>query len=188
MDEGLNSNSLPEQTSTESGFAAGLPEQTSAESGFAMGLPEQTGAENGFAAGLQEQTDWAYDLPEKDWTQYSPLTLAWIGDTVFDLVVRTVLVKRANMQTEKLHKKASSIVNARKQAESAEKILPLLTEEEAAIYRRGKNSSPHHNAKNAGRMQYLEATGFEALLGWLYLEKHYDRILLLVKAACEGAM
>lgn len=137
---------------------------------------------------LSEQIDQAYGLPEKDWRQYSPLTLAWIGDTVFDLIVRTVLVKRANMQTEKLHKTASAIVNARKQAEEAQKILPLLTDEEAAVYRRGRNADPHHNAKNAGREQYLEATGFEALLGWLYLEKRYGRIMELVKAACAESM
>lgn len=143
--------------------------------------------ENLSLCGLDEWIDHVYDLPDKDWTQYSPLTLAWIGDTVFDLVVRTVLVKTANMQTEKLHKKASAIVNARRQAESVGRLIPLLSEEEAAIYRRGRNSNPHHTARNAGRMEYLEATGFEALLGWLYLNRRYGRILELVKAAVDVA-
>lgn len=129
--------------------------------------------------------DRAYSLQEKDWKQYSPLTLAWIGDTICDLVVRTVLVKRTNMQTEKLHKQASGAVNARQQARAAEQILPLLTDEEKSIFRRGRNSDPHHNAKNAGRNQYLEATGFEALIGYLYLEKRYDRILELMKEIIE---
>lgn len=127
--------------------------------------------------------DSAYGLPEKDWTQYSPLTLAWIGDTVFDLIVRTALVKKANRQTEKLHKDATAIVNAGSQAAAAARILPHLSEEEAAVYRRGRNSDPHHTARNAGRTQYLEATGFETLLGWLYLERRYGRILELVKEA-----
>lgn len=134
-------------------------------------------------ADLASLTDQAYGLPDKDWTQYSPLTLAWIGDTVFDMVVRTVLVKKANRQTERLHKEATAVVNARSQAQAAERLLPSLTEEETAVYRRGRNADPHHNAKNAGRTQYLEATGFEALLGWLYLERRYDRILELIKTA-----
>lgn len=125
----------------------------------------------------------AYGLKEKDWSQYSPLTLAWIGDTVYDLIIRTILVSRANMQTEKLHRQACALACARAQAQAAKTILPLLTEEEAAVYRRGKNSNPHHNAKHADRQQYLEATGFEALLGWLYLNKNYGRLLELVQAA-----
>ena len=128
-------------------------------------------------------TERIFGLAEKDWTQYSPLTLAWIGDTVFDMVIRTVLVKKANKQTEKLHREATALVNARAQAQAAEKLLPSLTEEEAAIYRRGRNADPHHNAKNAGRTQYLEATGFETLIGWLYLEKRNTRILELVREA-----
>ena len=119
-------------------------------------------------------------------TQYSPLTLAWIGDTVFDLIVRTALVKQANMQTEKLHRQAAALVNARMQAEGALRIRASFSAEEEAVYRRGRNSNPHHNAKNAknaDREQYLEATGFEALLGYLYLRRRYSRIMELIKAA-----
>ncbi len=119
-------------------------------------------------------------LPQRDWSQYSPLTLAWIGDTVFDLVVRTTLLKRGNMQTDKLHRIASGIVNARAQAERMEKIRPLLTEREESIYRRGRNSAPSHTAKNAERREYLEATGFECLIGYLYLEREYERLLELI--------
>ena len=106
------------------------------------------------------------DLPSRDWSQYSPLTLAWIGDTVYDLIVRTVLLKRANMQTDKLHRMASALVNARAQAKRMEEIL--------------RNASPSHTAKNAERSEYLEATGFECLIGYLYLERQYDRLLELV--------
>ena len=124
--------------------------------------------------------DRAMDLPERDWSQYSPLTLAWIGDTVFDLAVRTTLLKRANMQTDKLHQSASSIVNARSQAQRMEKIRPYLTDREEAVYRRGRNASPSHTAKNAGRSEYLEATGYECLIGYLYLERQYERLLELI--------
>ena len=95
-----------------------------------------------------------FDLPEHDWSQYSPLTLAWLGDTVFDLLVRTQIVKNANMSPDRLHRKATAVVNARNQARIAEEISPLLTEEEAAVMRRGRNSSPGHSAKNAERREY----------------------------------
>lgn len=140
-------------------------------------------AEEPAAADLQTIVDHYCGLPQKDWMQYSPLTLAWIGDTVFDLIVRTVLVKQANMQTEKLHRQAVALVNARMQAEGALRIRASFSAEEEAVYRRGRNSNPHHNAKNADREQYLEATGFEALLGYLYLRRRYSRIMELVKAA-----
>ena len=119
------------------------------------------------------------DLPTRDWSQYSPLTLAWIGDTVYDLIVRTVLLKRANMQTDKLHRRASSIVNAKSQAKRMKEILPILTDRETSIYRRGRNASPPHTAKNAERGEYLEATGFECLIGYLYLDRQYERLLEL---------
>lgn len=125
--------------------------------------------------------DSAYALPEKDWTQYSPLTLAWIGDTVFDLIVRTVLVKQENRPADRLHREASKAVNARRQADMAKKVRPFLTEEEKGVFRRGCNAHPRHTAKNAAREQYLEATGLEALIGWLYLKRRYDRILEIVK-------
>ncbi len=123
----------------------------------------------------------SFGLEERDWTQYSPLTLAWLGDTVFDLLVRTGEVKKANMSADKLHKKASAVVNARNQARLAALVQEHLSEEEAAIYRRGRNTSPKHNAKNAERREYLEATGFEALIGYLYLRRRYERIAELMK-------
>lgn len=124
--------------------------------------------------------DSVLNLPQRDWSQYSPLTLAWIGDTVCDLVVRTALLKRANMQTDKLHRKASSIVNARSQAKRMQEIRAQLTDRELSIYRRGRNASPGHTARNADRSEYLEATGFECLVGYLYLERQYSRLLELM--------
>ena len=142
-------------------------------------IEEQAGA--GFISSVED----AFGLPERDYSQYSPLTLAYIGDAVFDIVVRTVIVRRSNMQAAKLHKLASSFVNARSQAELIKKLLPYLTEEEAAVYRRGRNSRPEHTAKNAARDEYLEATGFEALVGFLYLQKRYERIMELIASGIE---
>ena len=104
---------------------------------------------------LASLMDRVLDLPQRDWSQYSPLTLAWIGDTVCDLVVRYALLKRANMQTDKLHRKASSIVNARSQAKRMEEIRTKLTDREMSIYRRGRNANPGHTAKNADRSEYI---------------------------------
>ena len=127
----------------------------------------------------------AFELEKKDYTQYSPLTLAYIGDAVFDLVIRTVLVARHDMQTEKLHRMASGVVKAPVQAAMAEALLQEMTQEEEKIYRRGKNASPAHQAKNASRTDYLKATGFEALIGYLYLTGQEERLLKLIKNGVE---
>lgn len=126
-----------------------------------------------------------FGLENKDWTQYSPLTLAYIGDAVYDLVVRTVLVKKSNCQTAKLHQKASGLVKAAAQAEMIRVLLPHLTEEESGVYRRGHNAKPYHTAKNADRREYLEATGFEALMGYLYLKEDYQRMIDLIHLGLE---
>lgn len=110
----------------------------------------------------------------------SPLTLAYIGDTIFDLIVRTKVIERGNAPVNKLHRSASNIVNATAQAAIADMLMPKLTEEEAGIFRRGRNAKPHTSAKNASLTDYRTATGLEALLGWLYLEGRIDRITELV--------
>ena len=120
-------------------------------------------------------------LPEGNWDQYSPLELAYLGDAVFDLIVRTELVKEHRMQTRKLHRKASEIVRAGSQCRMGKALWPLLTEREQDIYRRGRNASPDHTAKNATRGEYLEATALEALFGYLYLYRQNDRIRFLME-------
>lgn len=124
-----------------------------------------------------------FGLKERDYTQYSPLTLAYIGDAVFELAVRTVLVREANRQASKLHKEASSVVRAPAQAKMLSCILPHLTEQEAAVCRRARNAKPATKAKNATLGEYMEATAFEAVIGWLYLEKQYNRALYLIELA-----
>lgn len=126
-----------------------------------------------------------FNVEEVDIKTYSPLTLAFIGDGVFDLVIRSVLVGRTNMQTEKLHKMKSEIVKAKTQAELAAVLKDDLTEEEQGYYRRGRNAHSYSSAKNASIADYRKATGFEALIGYLYLTNQNDRILELTRIGLE---
>ncbi|MCD7818595.1 MAG: ribonuclease III [Lachnospiraceae bacterium] len=124
--------------------------------------------------------DETFGLPSRDWKQYSPLTLAYIGDAAYELVIRTIYVKRENIQPQKLHRKVTDCVKAKAQAAMMEALLPELNEEEKAIYRRGRNSKPYTKAKNATMREYLEATGFEALMGYLYLDGQFERMNELI--------
>lgn len=126
-----------------------------------------------------------FDIESKDIRTYSPLTLAYIGDAVFDVVIRSILVNKGNTPVNNLHVRASQIVKATTQAQMVMGIMDELTETEADWYRRGRNSKPHTKAKNASTMDYLEATGFEAVIGYLYLTGDMDRICELVKRGIE---
>ena len=106
----------------------------------------------------------------------SPLTLAFVGDTVFDLFVREDLVCENNRPVKKLHNIAAAKVNARAQAESVKKILPVLTEKEADVFRRGRNAHTNHKSKNMSESDYHSATGLECLFGYLYLDGQIDRL------------
>ena len=124
----------------------------------------------------------AFHLEEKDLRTYSPLTLAYIGDGVYELVIRTVLVKKGNCPVNQLHRKASSLVKAASQSAMMEFIEPMLTEEEHSVYRRGRNANSPTMAKHATMADYRRATGFEALMGYLYLKEDFCRIVELVRA------
>lgn len=124
-----------------------------------------------------------FGCSEIDIRTYSPLTLAYIGDAIYDLVIRTIVVERGNTSANKLHRKAVSYVNARVQAKMIEALMDELTEEEQGIYRRGRNAKSFTTAKNASVIEYRKATGFEALCGYLYLTGRQERMLLLVKRA-----
>lgn len=106
----------------------------------------------------------------------SPLTLAFIGDTVFDLIVREEIVTTANRPANDLHKLAVSKVKASAQAASVEKLLPVLDETETDVYKRGRNAKSGHLPKNASQGDYHKATGLECLFGYLYLCENQDRI------------
>ena len=127
-----------------------------------------------------------FGIAEVDIRTYSPLTLAYIGDGIYDLVIRSVVVGKGNARAGELHKRASQIVKAHTQAEMMEVLLPLLTEEEADIYRRGRNAKSPTMAKNATMSDYRKATGFEALMGWLYLQDEFERLVELVKTGVDG--
>ncbi len=137
------------------------------------------------AATLNEFINEGFGIEGKDIRTYSPLTLAYIGDAVFDLIIRSVLVNRGNTAVNNLHKRASAIVKAPTQSAIAAAIMDELTDEEKDIYRRGRNSKPHTRAKNASTMEYLEATGLEAVVGYLYLKGDMERVLYLVKTGAE---
>ena len=122
-----------------------------------------------------------FDCKEVDLRTYSPLTLAFLGDCVYDIIIRTVVVERGNRAPQGLHKKKSYLVNAKTQKEIIESLQDVLTPEEEDIYRRGRNAKSYTTAKNASVGDYRKATGFEALLGYLYLSDNMDRVLFLVK-------
>ena len=122
-----------------------------------------------------------FHLEDQDIRSYSPLTLAYIGDGVYELITRTILVKKGNCPVNRLHKKASSLVKAAAQSAIIEKIEEELTQEEHDIYRRGRNAHSPTMAKHATMADYRRATGFEALMGYLYLKEDYERMITLVR-------
>ena len=111
-----------------------------------------------------------------DVNMLSPLNLAFVGDTVFDLFVRERLVCQANRPVNKLHNKAATIVKASAQAKAVERIKDRLTEQEQGVIRRGRNAHTNHKAKNMSEADYHLATGLEALFGYLYLKGNTERL------------
>lgn len=122
-----------------------------------------------------------FAVKEVDVRAYSPLTLAYIGDAIYDVIIRTVVVERCNRAANELHKRTSSLVKAQTQAAMSEALADVLTEDETAVYKRGRNAKSYTTAKNASVADYRKATGLEALFGYLYLTDDTDRILFLVK-------
>ena len=126
-----------------------------------------------------------FALGNTDIKTYSPLTLAYIGDAVYEIVIRTILVEKGNAQVNKLLQRASKLVKASAQSEIIEKLKEDLTEEELAVYKRGRNAKSYTMAKNATMSDYRRATGFEALMGYLYLTEQWERMLQLIKKGIE---
>ena len=122
-----------------------------------------------------------FGIESKDLRSFSPLTLAYIGDAVYEIIVRTIIVEKGNAPVNKLHHKASSLVKASAQKDVMGAIIPCLTAEEEAVYKRGRNAKSYTSAKNASVIDYRIATGFEALVGFLYLAGRNERLLELVK-------
>lgn len=108
--------------------------------------------------------------------ELSPLTLAFIGDGVYDLLVRERLVCEANRPVGALNSEKVKMVRCSSQAETADRLMPILTEEEVRVFKRGKNANASTVPKNAKRGDYHTATGLEALFGYLYLQDKTERI------------
>lgn len=128
----------------------------------------------------QEIIDY-FEGKEVDIKTYSPLTFAYIGDDVFDLVIRTIVVNKGNTSANKLHNMVIRYVSAKAQAKMYDAISSLLNDEEQDVLRRGRNSKPHTKAKNASSADYMKATALETLIGFLYLRDDMERIFELIK-------
>lgn len=126
-----------------------------------------------------------FNIDLQDAKDYSPLGLAYIGDGVFDLIIRTIIVEKGNAPVNKLHKKVSTLVKAQSQSAMIHLLIDQLTEEEMAVYKRGRNAKSYTSAKNASMTDYRHATGYEALIGYLYLQGNTGRIMELVKNGLE---
>lgn len=118
--------------------------------------------------------------------QLSPLVLAYIGDSIFDLVVKTKIVTAGNTQVNKMNRAASSIVKAESQSKMIGYLEDKLTEEEGSVYKRGRNAKSYTSAKNASISDYRRATGFEALMGYLYCQDSMKECASLLKMHLTG--
>ncbi|PKM93463.1 MAG: ribonuclease III [Firmicutes bacterium HGW-Firmicutes-1] len=127
-----------------------------------------------------------FNIQEIKLNQYSPLVLAYIGDAVYEMMIRTVIVNEGNMQVNKMHKMAKDLVKASAQAEIYYIVESMLTEEELNIFKRGRNAKSATKAKNASLIDYRTATGFETLIGYLYLKKDFKRMTDLVSEGVKG--
>ena len=127
------------------------------------------------------------NMPKKDIDAISNLGLAHIGDSVFEVLCRSFLCARGGKNVGNLHRETVAMVKAPSQARFADKLLPVLTEEELAYYRRGKNSHAHAVPKGATAAEYAKATGLEALFGALYLSGQTERLNELFHLLVEDA-
>ena len=134
---------------------------------------------------IPERIKGEFSSKEVDVRSLSPLNLAFVGDCIFDLMLRTLLVMEANRPAHELHVRKSGIAKAETQARMAEVLEDALSEEEAAVFRRGRNAKSGTAAKNASVTDYRKATGLEALMGYLYLAGREERMMELLKLGLE---
>lgn len=116
------------------------------------------------------------EMQTQDVNKISMLGLAHVGDAVYELLTRTMLCERGHSSVSELHRLTVSMVNAPAQARAAERLIPVLTDDELSVYRRGRNTKVNSVPHNADIGQYHAATGVEALFGWLYLQGRLERI------------
>lgn len=132
-----------------------------------------------------EQINTVFEIEKKDASLYSPLILAYLGDSVYEVIIRTIVVEKGNRAVNILHKESTNLVKAATQAKIIELIKDDLNEKELQIFKRGRNTNSHTMAKNATMRDYRHATGLEALIGYLYLENNMHRALTLIKLGID---
>ena len=126
-------------------------------------------------------------ISKGDISQMSPLAWAYMGDAVYEKFIREYVIRQGLCKNGLLHKKSIKYVSAKVQSQVLKVIEDFLTDEEKDIVRRGRNSNPHSTAKNADIVEYKYATGFEALIGWLYLNEKEERLEEILKKCVENA-
>lgn len=144
-------------------------------------MEESVKAALGFVEAYQEMLG----IGRMDPAMYSPLALAYIGDGVYEIMIRAKVLSRGNMQVNKMHKKSTSLVKAQTQAQMIRLLEPELTDEELAVFKRGRNAKSVTAAKNATILDYRTATGLEALVGYLYLSERFERLAELISHGLE---
>ena len=144
-------------------------------------MEESVKAALGFVEAYQEKLG----IGRMDPAMYSPLALAYIGDGVYEIMIRAKVLSRGNMQVNKMHKKSTSLVKAQTQAHMIRLLEPELTDEELAVFKRGRNAKSVTATKNATIIDYRMATGLEALVGYLYLSERFERLAELISYGLE---
>lgn len=134
---------------------------------------------------MNELLDKMISMQKKKPEEYSPLLLAYIGDAVYEVYVRTALIKRGNLPVNELHRLSKRYVSAGAQSEIISKLEESLSDEELRIYKRGRNAKPGTLPKHADVGDYHRATGFEALVGYLYLKGDFERLYSLLSGIAE---
>ena len=138
---------------------------------------------------MEESVVWQFNrsmeeilgVKEVDVREYSPLTLAYIGDSIYDLIIKSLVVNEGNRPVKELHRQTSRYVKASAQSQMMRVLQDKLTEEEHGVYKRGRNAKSVSPARNQSVTDYRRATGFEALMGYLYLRQEWTRMLELLK-------
>jgi ribonuclease-3 family protein len=135
---------------------------------------------------MESLTSEVGDIIHIDVDELSPLVLAYVGDAVYELYIRTFLVCKKNLPVHMLHKQSIHYVQAKAQSDTVHQLMDLLSDEEKNIVRRGRNAKSNTIPKNADVTEYKYATGFESLLGYLYLRREHLRLMQLLKISVEG--
>jgi ribonuclease-3 family protein len=131
------------------------------------------------------ETDLFSFPPAKEPKLLGPIVLAYIGDAVYEIFIRQYVISMANQRPNHLHKLSTQFVSARAQAKALHNLMPLLTDEETDVVKRGRNAKSGSSAKNADILEYRHSTAFECLLGYLYYTKQMDRLQFLMMQTLE---